>query len=434
MDDQGFRAWARARLGEAGLPVDDETSRWCDRRLYYHSIGAGTKADYRVAAARIESIEKERDLPGNRVFYLALPADVVPNAIANAGQVGLNRSPGWTRIVMEKPFGRDLASAQQLNLDVHRYFDESQIYRIDHFLGKETVQNLLVFRFGNVFFEKIWNRENVESVEITVAEDVGVEKRTGYYEHAGALRDMIQNHLTQLLTLVAMEVPAAFEASAIRTEKLKVLQQIPPLRFSGDVVFGQYARGQMAGQEVASYREEPGIAPDSNTETFAALRVEVASWRWKGVPFYLRTGKRMAMRCSQIVLQFHCAPVSIFRPFEASCGVKPNMLVITIQPNEGFDLHFQAKAPGQAVTLTTQPLRFRYSDVFGPLTDAYETLLLDVVTGDQTLFVCDSEVEASWRFYDPLLTEAIPVYPYAAGSWGPEEMNRLPAPWLNWVV
>jgi glucose-6-phosphate 1-dehydrogenase len=218
MDDQGFRAWARARLGEAGLPVDDETSRWCDRRLYYHSIGAGTKADYRVAAARIESIEKERDLPGNRVFYLALPADVVPNAIANAGQVGLNRSPGWTRIVMEKPFGRDLASAQQLNLDVHRYFDESQIYRIDHFLGKETVQNLLVFRFGNVFFEKIWNRENVESVEITVAEDVGVEKRTGYYEHAGALRDMIQNHLTQLLTLVAPP-PSRRAPSAPRSSK-----------------------------------------------------------------------------------------------------------------------------------------------------------------------------------------------------------------------
>ncbi len=241
---------------------------------------------------------------------------------------------------------------------------------------------------------------------------------------------MIQNHLTQLLTLVAMEVPAAFEAGAIRNEKIKVLHQIAPIRLE-DAVFGQYTRGKIDKQEVAGYREESGVPPDSGTETFVALKLDIANWRWKGVPFYLRTGKRMALRCTQIVIYYHCAPVSIFHPFESSCDVKANVLVITLQPNEGFDLHFQVKAPGQPFTLSTQPLHFRYAEAFGPLPDAYETLLLDIVTGDQTLFVCDDEVESAWRLYDGLLAKDIPVYPYPAGTWGPTEIDRLQAPWLN---
>jgi glucose-6-phosphate 1-dehydrogenase len=422
LDDRGFRAWAREALAAAGLPIDHQTTGWCDDCLHYQPMGRSSEG-YRELAARIAALEQAHELPGNRVFYLALPPAVFPTAIEELGQAGLNRSPGWTRLVVEKPFGHDLASAQALNRLIHRHFEESQVYRIDHYLGKETVQNLLVFRFANALFESAWNRDRVERVEITVAESLGVEGRAGYYEQAGALRDMVQNHLTQLLTLTAMEPPTAFEADAIRYEKVKVLRAVAPIR-PQETVFGQYTHGQVDGREVAGYREEPGVAPDSNTETFVALQLEIANWRWQGVPFYLRTGKRMPQRTTQIAVTFRCPPVSVFQPFDY-CDIHSNVLIITLQPDEGFDLCFEVKAPGDPIILETHRLHFRYAEAYAPLPDAYETLLLDILTGDQTLFVRADEVEAAWRLYDPLLKEELPVELYPAGTWGPQGTHRL---------
>ncbi len=419
-----FRMLARDALREAGVPPE-VTSSWCDRCVHYHSIGAQNTEDYATLARAIAEIEERNDLPGNRVFYLALPPQVFVPTITALGKTGLNRGPGWTRVVVEKPFGRDLASAIALNQAIHEYFDESQVYRIDHYLGKETVQNLLVFRFANAVFESIWNRDRIESVQITVAEDLGVEHRGRYYEGAGALRDMVQNHLTQLLTMIAMEIPSAFDAEAIRAEKIKILRSLSPIR-PEDVVFGQYGAGTIDGTAVPAYRDEPDVAPNSSTETFVALRLEVANWRWYGVPFFLRTGKRLLRQATEIVVRFRCPPVSIFKELPAR-AVSSNVLVITIQPDEGFELGFQVKAPGQPLDIVQQFLRFRYSETFQRLPEAYETLLLDVMLGDQTLFVWSEVAEAAWRIYAPCIDTPPPVHSYAAGTWGPAEADQLVA-------
>ena len=422
-DDESFRAKCRKDLEAQKIPQEQIADTCSDKCIFYQTIGKGADEDYKKLGARIEQVEKANGLPGNRVFYLALPPKVFPIAIAALGRAGLNKSNGWTRMVIEKPFGRDLQSAQELNRVVHANFDEQQVYRIDHYLGKETVQNLLVFRFANALFEPQWNRDRIESVEITVAECLGVEHRALYYETAGALRDMIQNHLTQLATLTAMEVPEAFRAESIRREKVKVLHSVLPIRCE-DVVLGQYAAGKIDGQNVPAYRDEPGVAKDSQTETFVALRLQIENWRWHGVPFFLRTGKRLAARSSQIVVNFRRPPVWIFKPFEEN-SIQANSLVIAIQPDEGFDLYFEIKAPGQGVKIQTRDLHFRYSEAFKPLPDAYETLLLDILQGDATLFVSDEWVEASWRLYTPLLEKKPKVLPYASGSWGPAEADRL---------
>ncbi len=422
MDDQAYRAWASEALEEAGA-ADERATRWCEACLFYHSLGEGTSEDYRGLAARLDSLERAHEHPGNRTLYLAIPPKAIPTAVAGLGEAGLNRSAGWTRLVVEKPFGRDPRSAQELNGLIHRHFEESQVYRIDHYLGKETVQNLLAFRFANPIFETLWNRDRVESVQITVAEEVGVEDRADYYETAGALRDIVQNHLTQLLTLVAMEVPASPAADMVRNEKVKVLHVITPVT-EDDVVFGQYTRGTVEGREVPAYREEPGISPSSRVDTFVALRLRVENWRWHGVPFYLRTGKRLARRLTQIAVTFRRAPVALF-PQIQDAGIPPNVLVITIQPDEGFDLSFQVKTPGEPITLATQRLDFRYAEAFAPLPEAYETLLLDVLAGDQTLFVRADEAEMAWSLYVPVLEDRRRLAFYPAGSWGPAEADRI---------
>ena len=423
LTDAGFRALAQEALTAAG-PLNDSASLWCSQCLFFQSLGSGTPEDFKNLAARIRDLEQEHQLPGNRVFYLALPPQAYMHTSAGLGQAGVNAAPGWTRLVVEKPFGKDLDSATILNEQIHQYFAESQVYRIDHYLGKETVQNLLIFRFANAIFEPLWHRNLVKSVQITVAESLGVEGRAEYYDQAGALRDMVQNHLTQLLTLTAMEVPVAFDAESIRTEKSKVLRAIAPV-LPEHVIYGQYTGGGIDGQEVPGYREAPGVSPGSETDSFVALKLFVENWRWQGVPFYLVTGKRLPRRFTQIAVTFRCPPVMVFEPHYAG-ACSPNVLVFTVQPDEGFDLHFEVKAPGEPLQLKTKRLRYRYSEEAVPLPEAYETLLLDVMAGDQTLFVRADEVEWAWRIYAPALDPPPgSVRFYSAGTWGPPGTDRV---------
>lgn len=433
LDDERFRLWVRQSLKEMGFG-SQHAERWCETCLHYQAV-ANHDGDYQQLRARIASLEQAHHLPGNRILYMALPPQAFTETIAALEHAGLAHSLGWTRIVIEKPFGQDLSSAKQLNQLVHRHFDESQVYRIDHYLGKETVQNLLAFRFGNALFESAWNREHIKSVQITVAEALGVERRAPYYERTGALRDMVQNHLTQLLTLTAMEVPAAFDADSIRFEKIKVLRSVQPV-VEDSVVLGQYAAsGDTPDQSpLRGYRDEPGVDPHSPVETYAALRLSIDNWRWQGVPFLLRTGKRLARRSTRIAIEFRGPPVALFRDREHR-RPRTNVLIINLQPDEGFNLSFEVKSPGQGYALQTRHMEFRYADAFGQtLSAGYETLLLDVIEGDQTLFVHADETEAAWRLYTPLLHQNLPREPYPAGSWGPAAADRLldaEGAWVN---
>ncbi len=419
LTDKAFRAWARKALAELGLSAGDPN--WCDKCVHYHAVDPASAEDFRSLAARIEALERKRG-SGKRVLYLALPPVAFESTIEALGKAGLNRSKGWTRLVVEKPFGHDLESALRLNALVHKYFDEAQVYRIDHYLGKETVQNLLAFRFGNALFESSWNRDHVKSVQISVAEQTSIGSRAGYYENTGALRDMVQNHLTQLLTLTAMEVPAAFAADSIRFEKVKVLRSVAPIGRDA-VVFGQYAPGRVDGKKLPGYLDEAGVAKGSRTETFVAMRLEIQNWRWQGVPFYLRTGKSMPRRSTRIVIDFRKPPVALFR--NLGRGPHRNILAINVQPEQGFDLSFEVKSPGDRFSLRTERMQFRYPEPTDTLWDGYETLLLEILRGDQTLFVHADETEASWRLYAPMLRRRSAPHPYAAGSWGPSAANKL---------
>jgi len=434
-DDEGFREEMRRAIAEAeGEPPGDDWQAFAER-LHYFSADLADDAAYRELADRLADLGAGDPALGNHLFYFAVPPSLAPRIVRGLEAAGLTEEgEGWTRIVVEKPFGRDLESARELNEEIRRLFDESQIYRIDHFLGKETVQNILAFRFGNMLYEPIWNRNYIECVEITAAEALGVEERGAFYDGTGALRDMVANHLLQLLTLTAMEPPVAYDAESVREQKVQILRSIPALtreEVAERVVRGQYGPGEIDGEPVPGYREIDGVDPDSTTETFVALELRIESWRWSGVPFLVRTGKRLSRTVTEIAVHFKRTPHSIFRQTDET--VEPNIIVMRFKPDEGISVTFSAKVPGEGMRTSRVRMDFDYEAAFGvTLPDAYETLLLDAIQGDPMLFTRGDEAEAQWRVVAPILAgweeAGMPdLVPYAAGSSGPPEAERLGA-------
>ena len=420
------------------LPAQDRGSEawdWFVERLSYERGDFADANAFTSLGACLAALDRDRNTQGNYLFYLATAPKFFAPIVQQLGNAGLSHQEDnhWRRVVIEKPFGHDLESAKVLNREVRSVMSETQIYRIDHYLGKETVQNILVFRFDNAIFEPIWNRRYIDHVQITNAETVGVEQRGGYFDTAGTLRDMVPNHIMQLLSLTAMEAPASFQADAVRNEQAKVLHAIQPLD-SEDVlhrsVRGQYGDGEIDQQMVPGYRHEPGVSPESKTETFVALKLNIDNWRWAGVPFYLRTGKRLARRVTEIVIQFRRTPFVLFRNTRVR-NLETNRLVIHIQPEEGISLSFGAKVPGSIMKLGLVNMDFDYSTYFGmEHSTGYERLLRDCMAGDATLFQRADMVEAGWSVIQPILDvwHALPAreFPnYAAGSWGPSEADEL---------
>jgi glucose-6-phosphate 1-dehydrogenase len=421
-DDQ-FRQHLRGGMEQfTNLKFTDEEWTLFAASLHYHQGRYTDLADFRKLSDHLSTLENGA---ANRLYYMAIPPGIFPNIIDLLGITGqLHENGNWRRVIVEKPFGLNLASAQGLNQQVHKALNENQIYRIDHYLGKETVQNILFTRFANTIFEPVWNRNYIDHVQITVAEKVGVEHRAGYYDTVGVLRDMFQNHLLQLLTLVAMEPPASFNATALRNEKVKVLTAIQPMtpaRVADETVRAQYA----------GYRAEPDVKPDSVTPTYAAIRLFVNNWRWQGVPFYLRSGKNLTDKQSQIVIQFKEPPLAMF-PMPPDKKTLPNLMVLSIQPDEGVHIRFEAKAPDTVAETRSVEMDFNYADSFGPtaIPEAYERLLLDAIQGDASLFTRADEVETAWGIMDPVLRawdsdQAPPLAGYQPGTWGPAESDAL---------
>jgi glucose-6-phosphate 1-dehydrogenase len=427
----------RAQMGDAvqkfsrSQPVDRAVWQSLAEGLSYVRMSFDDLEGYGRLAKELERFDLERGTNGNRVFYFATLPQFFPVIVEQLGASGIAEAgEGWKRLIVEKPFGNDLQTARELNRVIHSVFAEQQVYRIDHYLGKETVQNVMVFRFSNGIFEPIWNRRYVDHVQITVAEDIGIERRGKYYERAGALRDIFQNHLLQLLSIAAMEPPPNFDADTVRDEKVKVLKSIHSIDASNDIVRGQYGPGWVGGHQVPGYRQEADVSPTSTTETYVAVRLRIDNWRWADTPFYLRTGKRLPSRASEIAIQFKNAP---HQPFAKTAiqGLTPNVLVMRIQPHEGASLKIAAKIPGPVMRLRTVNMDFFYGSSFlveSP--DAYERLLLDCLLGDPTLFAREDEVERAWALVDSVeagwAAQPPPPFPnYAAGSWGPEEADAL---------
>ena len=444
-DDESFRTHIRSALKKFVKQIDENLLRDFLGKFYFVCGEPNDPNTYKNLKQRLVALDKKENTGGNRCFYCSVPPQIYIGIVEQLGASGLHREnveqQGWSRIIVEKPFGRDYQSACSLNKTLLKVFEEKQIYRIDHYLGKETVQNILVFRLANSIFEPLWNRRYIDHVQITAAETVGVEHRANYYDSSGALRDMIQNHLLQILCVVAMEPPSTFDAHNVRLEKLKVLNAIHPFNL-GELdqyaVRGQYSPSQNEKVRLNGYLQEPDVPKESRTETFAALRFTIENWRWKGVPFYLRTGKRLPNRSSAITLQFHQPPHLIFKH---GTNLPPSTLTIRIQPEEGISLSFNGKTPGPDIQLGNVGMDFSYEDTFGGRSpDAYETLLLDCLQGDSTLYADRLWIEKSWELLTPLIetwhspdSGTIPQYP--AKTWGPVESNNLmQKEWRKWAI
>ena len=435
-DAAAFRTEIQGSLEKhSRVAVEEQILRSFLERIAYHQGDFADDAMFDRLAERLDEIDRQSNTLGNRLFYVASQPSAFSLVVSQLGRCGLDHERhegGWRRIVIEKPFGRDLDSAVRLNREVLKVFRERQVYRIDHYLGKETVRNLLVFRFANGIFEPLWNRRYVDHLQITVAESIGVESRGSFYEETGAGRDILQNHLLQLVALVAMEPPATFEADALRDEKVKVLRAIgppSPAEVARDIVRGQYGPGWVAASQAPGYRDEPEVHPESETETYVAARLVVDNWRWSGVPFYLRAGKRMPKRATEIAIQFKEVPHRLFK--DSSTDPEPNLLAIRIQPDEGILLRFGSKVPGLGLEVRTVNMDFTYGSAFSvDSPDAYETLILDALLGDPSLFTRADEVEQAWGIVTPIIdawaAQSPPDFPnYEAGSWGPEAAEAL---------
>jgi glucose-6-phosphate 1-dehydrogenase len=434
--DERFRTGAADAIRESFKGVDAENLTHFTEKLYYVPGNYDDEAFYSAIAGRLIELDRRHNVGGSRIFYLAVPPVLYGTIVEGLGRAGLScigrPECEMVRLVVEKPFGRNLQSAVELNHIIQNHFDERQIYRIDHYLGKETVQNILMFRFANAIYEPVWNRNFIDHIQITIAESVGVEHRGGYYDKAGALRDMFQNHILNMLSLVAMEAPVSFEADRVRDEKIKLLRCIRPISEQSvkiDFVRGQYAAGVVEGQNVPGYLDEPDVAANSKTETYVAARLFVDNWRWQGVPFYLRTGKRLAKKDTEIAITLKKVPHSMFTSIEL-IDLPANTLVMQIQPQEGISLSFQAKRPGSKVCMGTLKMQFSYAEVFGGQPpEAYERLLLDCMAGDQTLFTREDNVEVSWRLVEPVLqawdNQLTQPYIYEAGAESFPQADRL---------